>query len=281
MRISRTLQIALIAATAALAVLATPSARAGAPEGAYFLGDVNCDDGVDSIDGALLLQLEAALLDDLSCPGNADMNGDGSANSIDAGLVLQYNAGLILSRVQFSLNVTRPEGLCDDAEKPSVCDVPAGTEFGLSIALNHPPLEGYIVFQTQLIHGELLYNPTTYPDEEIVWPESGLAVRSIDNDDFENSLAQGALSSVVEPFRVSFYRGDLVRLSLTCPAEPHAYVLKLISFAADSAPPGTELSLPDETIVPGLVVDREDLESAQVGLVEIGIAARLRINCVE
>src|SRR3990170_2675076 len=78
------------------------SPRAGVPEPTYFLGDVNCDERVDSIDAALLLQLEAALLDELPCAGNADMNADGSANSIDPGLVLQYTAGLIDSRVQFS-----------------------------------------------------------------------------------------------------------------------------------------------------------------------------------
>jgi hypothetical protein len=58
-------------------------------------GDVNCDGDVNSIDGALVLQSDAGLIDSLPCPQNADVSGDGLVNAIDATLILQYDAGLI------------------------------------------------------------------------------------------------------------------------------------------------------------------------------------------
>ena len=61
------------------------------------LGDVNCDGNVNSIDAALILQLDAGLIDSLTCQQNADANGDGNINSIDAALILQLDAGLIAS----------------------------------------------------------------------------------------------------------------------------------------------------------------------------------------
>lgn len=287
MRITRALQIGLIASTAALAVLAAPAARAGAPEPTYFLGDVNCDERVDSIDAALLLQAEAALLEELSCGGNADMDGDGSTNSVDAGLVLQYTAGLILSRVQFSLNVTRPAGHCNDVEKPTVCNVPAGTEFGLSIALNHPPPQGYVAFQSQLIYDDLTYNQTTYADEEVVWPDSALPVRTTNSPYVEDVAGHGALGRVGAPPRVSRHRGDLVRLSMSCSSQPESFNLLLVTFDAVTSPLGSAINLPAEppnvaiasTVRVGTSVLHVDGDAEQE--VEVGIAARLRINCVE
>jgi hypothetical protein len=58
-------------------------------------GDVNCDGAVNSIDAALLLQLDAGLIASLPCPDAADVNGDSSINAVDAALILQYDAGLI------------------------------------------------------------------------------------------------------------------------------------------------------------------------------------------
>jgi hypothetical protein len=59
------------------------------------LGDANCNDEVDAIDAALVLQLNAGLVDSLTCEDNADVNGDGRVDSIDAALALQFIAGLL------------------------------------------------------------------------------------------------------------------------------------------------------------------------------------------
>jgi hypothetical protein len=52
---------------------------------------------VTSIDAALILQLDAGLLQSLPCEASGDVNGDGLLNSIDAALILQYVAGLLPS----------------------------------------------------------------------------------------------------------------------------------------------------------------------------------------
>lgn len=59
------------------------------------LGDVNGDGNVNSVDSALILQLEAGLIHTLPFMNNADVNEDGHVNSVDASLILQFEAGLI------------------------------------------------------------------------------------------------------------------------------------------------------------------------------------------
>ena len=58
-------------------------------------GDANCDGSVDGIDAALVLQLDASLIDSLTCERGADANGDGNVDGIDAALILQLDAGLL------------------------------------------------------------------------------------------------------------------------------------------------------------------------------------------
>ena len=60
-----------------------------------LLGDANCNGSVNAIDAALILQISAGLIGELSCEGNADTNENGSIDSIDAALVLQFVAGLL------------------------------------------------------------------------------------------------------------------------------------------------------------------------------------------
>jgi hypothetical protein len=65
------------------------------PENPGLDGDVDCDHDVDSIDAALVLQYDAALIHSLACFANGDMNHDGRVNSIDGSIILQMAAGLI------------------------------------------------------------------------------------------------------------------------------------------------------------------------------------------
>ena len=60
-------------------------------------GDVDCDVRANSIDAALVLQLAAAIVDELPCQDVADVNQDGRVDSVDATLILQYAAGLVES----------------------------------------------------------------------------------------------------------------------------------------------------------------------------------------
>ncbi len=69
----------------------------GGSGGNVLLGDTNCSGGVNSLDAALVLQLDAGLLPSLACEGNADTNEDGRVDSVDAVIILQYVAGLLQS----------------------------------------------------------------------------------------------------------------------------------------------------------------------------------------
>jgi alpha-tubulin suppressor-like RCC1 family protein len=60
-----------------------------------FLGDVNCDDAVNSVDATLVLQFAAGTIESLASMGRADVNRDGGVNSIDALLILQVQAALL------------------------------------------------------------------------------------------------------------------------------------------------------------------------------------------
>lgn len=60
-----------------------------------MIGDVNCDENINSIDSAFVLQFSAGLIDDLPCQSQADVNEDTNINAIDATLILQHSAGLI------------------------------------------------------------------------------------------------------------------------------------------------------------------------------------------
>lgn len=66
---------------------------AKAPVAPTAPGDANCSGDVTSIDALLILQLNAGLIGDVSCPENVDINGDGRADSLDAVLILQFVAG--------------------------------------------------------------------------------------------------------------------------------------------------------------------------------------------
>jgi len=58
-------------------------------------GDASCNNVVDAIDAALVLQRIAALVESLECGDAADVDGDGDADATDVALILQYVAGLI------------------------------------------------------------------------------------------------------------------------------------------------------------------------------------------
>lgn len=59
------------------------------------VGDFNCDSRIDSIDAALILQIEAGMAVPLPCTGDGDVDHDGELNALDALLILQFNAHLI------------------------------------------------------------------------------------------------------------------------------------------------------------------------------------------
>jgi len=76
-----------------IATLSLSSLRAEAGGGRY--GDANCDQRVNSVDSAVVLQASAGLITSPACAATADVNGDARINSLDSALILQYAAGLL------------------------------------------------------------------------------------------------------------------------------------------------------------------------------------------
>jgi alpha-tubulin suppressor-like RCC1 family protein len=73
------------------------SAPAVVPGMGFIPGDVNCDKAINSIDAALVLQVDAGLPIMLGmCYWSADLSHDGNINAIDAAIILQVDAGLIV-----------------------------------------------------------------------------------------------------------------------------------------------------------------------------------------
>lgn len=277
----RSLLIAALAAGVAFVALAG-GVDAGEPT---LIGDVDCDGDVTSLDAVLILQYTAGLLDALPCPDNGDPSGDGLTNSLDAQLVLQHTAGLVDDFVTFALAVHRPEGVCDESSVPVKCDIPAGSEFGVSILVGSPPAEGYVGIQAFLYFGELQYNPAALVSEEVVWPDAGLNLRSMQG---AGAVVYGLLSNALPPFGLSTYRGSIVELSMTCPSGAQTHTIALLSRG-----PGAVLSLgsyfqmppPIQQIDP-VVVGRRAFDLDLDGTVDtfeddLAIAAELEVNCVE
>ena len=274
----RLLKLALGAAITVILALAVASDGFAGGQPSLVPGDVDCDGVANVIDGALLLQLDAALIKSLSCPANADVNGDGHRNSTDALLVLQFDAALTPSLIRMSLVVTEPGGVCDDDLLPSACDIPAGSSFRLAIVLNNAPAEGYIAWETHLFFGQLTYRPSPNPETEIVWPEAGLDVRG--PPDPIDSVAHGALSSPEPPFAASHYVGNLVELAMGCPPQPESLELALLSYSAADIQ-GAAVNRPDTITVPAMTVGHRDLDVDGDGRPEhVPLAATLTVNCV-
>ena len=67
------------------------------PPPAALIGDANCDETLNAIDAAIILQFTASLIGSLPCDENADVNESGDVDAIDAAIILQFSAGLIVS----------------------------------------------------------------------------------------------------------------------------------------------------------------------------------------
>lgn len=75
--------------------LPTPTPTPSGPPPVGLVGDANCDGVVNSIDAALVLQLDAGLITNLLICALPDANQNGTINAIDAALILQFSAGLV------------------------------------------------------------------------------------------------------------------------------------------------------------------------------------------
>ena len=143
-------------------------------------------------------------------------------------------------------------GDCDDAIRPTTCNVNLGTTFRLSVDAIGVPPAGYTLMQTFIDFGaDLVYKPSATAGEEVVWPDCGGAVRA---QLLPTSVGHGCVTALSAPFPVSTYGGNMVELLFTCPTTTISYDLQLLPFEGPVAGTfGSLFQLPNLTrIVPVL-----------------------------
>ena len=129
-------------------------------------------------------------------------------------------------------------GDCDDAVRPTECNVPLGTPFTLSVDALGAPSAGYI-FASTFIHfgAQLSYAPSSQAADEIVWPEcsSNTAVRK--QVDFnlppfpapvDYVVLLSCFTSGLIPPPLSFFTGNLVEINLTCSIGDTTSIIQLL-----------------------------------------------------
>ena len=164
------------------------------------------------------------------------------------------------------------------------CNVPAGGDFTVNVVTADAPEGGYLGLQTLVYFGSLTYNEAAEAEDEILWPENILPVRT----SWSNWVGHGGASDIIPPFDdFSEYEGTLVQLSMTCSSDVAEFPLALLAFNAGN-PQGSVYAVPDEArmdsiTVPvttiGEVLD-EELE-ASLAVPPHALADLITINCSE
>jgi hypothetical protein len=135
-----------------------------------------------------------------------------------------------------SLSVKSPAAACDDPAKPTKCLIDTGAQFTLSVSVNDIPSGGYIGIQTEIDYGSLLYKPATDPADEIVWPDAGFPLRSPASPTGSEGLVNLASpTSLIPPFPVSTFTGNVVEITLTCTETPSQNKIGLVPLSLDSS----------------------------------------------
>lgn len=197
----------------------------GASEDLPTLGDANCDTAVASTDAAIVLQYAGAITPSVPCVDNADVDWNEEVNSVDASLVLQHVARLVPDFVRMSLVATTDSGTCEGP----VCEVPTGAAFDVTVMLANNPTTGYVAMGTAIFYDHLGYEPSAVYEDEILWPDVRLPLRSPVRSG-QAWIAHGGLSSGSPPFPVSYYVGQLVKIRLRCPEAPGPLPVLLVAY---------------------------------------------------
>jgi hypothetical protein len=160
---------------------------------------------------------------------------------------------------EMTLNVKSPAGQCDDPTQPTICTLPVGTTFTLSIAASRPPSEGYIAMQTDLLYDTLTYLPAPLKVDEVVWPQ---AFAGAQRDTYQaGRVTHGSLSGG----SVSHYAGNIVLLTMRCDQLGTAAV-RLLPFVKMLNEAGSSFLLPSSVTVAAQSSDPD-------------FSAKLDINC--
>ncbi len=187
-----------------------------------------------------------------------------------------------------SLEVSGEAVSCDAPDSPSMCSVEGGEEFTVAVAVDNLPADssGYIGFQSLLYYGELTYNPNPDIENEIVWPDSALPVRSPNSPSgSEGIVGHASVTSQTPPLEVSTYVGNVMQLRLVCTETQQSFQLVLIGHNAEEQPLGSGFRLSeadgDVTVAAKVrgqaVLDLDGNPNTDAQTVDV--AATVQINC--
>jgi hypothetical protein len=169
---------------------------------------------------------------------------------------------------EMSLNV-KSGGTCDDASKPTKCDVPAFVPFTLSVSVNSLPGGPYTGFFTQVV----IDNPGLIPlSTLVVWPDGTGGLRECPPG-FAGICASGTAGT-------SEHLGNIVEMVFLCTV---AKTIKVALPSADDpvAPTfGSFFLLGDSNFVPANPVGQQEVDVDGDTIRElVPIADTLLINC--
>jgi hypothetical protein len=136
-------------------------------------------------------------------------------------------------------------GDCDDANRPTTCNVALNAKFTLSIDAPSVPANGYIATQMMVDYGpHLVYKPAVSPKTEIVWPDCLNA--AVLHAEVEPSIVYlGCLTGLIPPLPVSTYTGNLFEISLTCSGTSSTTVATILPLNDPIAGTSGALFIPD------------------------------------
>ena len=119
-------------------------------------------------------------------------------------------------------------GDCDDATRPTKCNVAVGGKFSLSVELTVAPEPGYFLFQTFIDYGSDISYQKGVPAEEIVWPDLGSELVAFRSQFGTGLVSHGAETGIVPPFPTSHFVGNIVELSFVCSAGISTTLVRLV-----------------------------------------------------
>lgn len=203
-------------------------------------------------------------------------------------LAQQLSATASEAASTMTLEVSGEAVSCDAPDSPSKCSVEGGEEFTVAVAVDNLPADasGYIGFQSLLYYGAITYNPNPDVENEVVWPDSALPLRSPNNPGgLEGIVGHASVTSQTPPLEVSTYVGNVMQLRLVCSETQESFQLVLIGYDPEEQPLGSGFRLSEAdggvTVAAKVrgqaVLDLDGDPSTDAQTVDA--AATVKINC--
>ena len=106
------------------------------------------------------------------------------------------------------------------------CDMPVGSDFTLAVDAFAVPENGYVAVQSAIYYGgDLIYNRAGSADDEIVWPDAALSLRT---ELGQGPILHGAITGLLPPLPLSHYEGVFVEISMSCSGEESSSNIRLL-----------------------------------------------------